>query len=183
MSVFSNRYTILHSKKRLVLGIQVQTEFISCRSLHHHEVVTGRTLKDLVNRTIKNFKKAFGYATEFLHPNPPYYPSGTGESDLLEFILDMMHKNLKASISRKNNIFSGYMAFILFGCLMISERSIRLEEFTEGHLEVPKKYVGREEERRKEKEEKIRLCTIQSIGPNERGLSFDQVRQMKREKE
>ena len=136
----------------------------------------------MADRTIKNGKKALGYANEFLHPDPPYYPSGTGESHLLEFILDKMHENLKAPTPRKNYTFSGYMAFILLGCLMISERSIHLKEFTEGHLEVLKKATRRAEERRKEKEEKARLRTVQLIGPGERELSFDQVRQTKYEK-
>ena len=165
MSVFSKRYTVLHSEKRLVLGIQVETEFISRRLLHNHEVVTGRTLKDVVDRTIKNGTKVLGHATGFLCPNPPYYLLWTGESHLFEFILDKMHENLKASTPRKNYTFLGCMAFILLGCSMTSERSIRLKEFTKDHLEVPKKALGRGEERRKKKKKKPSYVQYNQLVP------------------
>ena len=109
------------------MGIQVQTEFVSCRSLHNHEVVTGIILKDMADRTIKNGKKALGYAKEFLHADPPYYPLGTGESHLLKIILDKMYKDLKAPTPRNNYTFLGYMAFILLWYPMISDNSIRLK--------------------------------------------------------
>ena len=115
----------------------------------------------MADRTIKNGKKALGYAKEFLQPDFPYYPSGTGESHLLEFILDKMYENLKATTPRKNYTFSGYLAFMLMGCPMISDRGTRLKEFTDGRLDGPKKAVGRAEERKKEREEKDRLRTVQ----------------------
>ena len=74
--VLKQKYSPTLGKKD-VLGIQVQTEFISCRSLHNHEVVTGRILKDMADKTIKNANKALGYTKEFFNANPPYYPLGT----------------------------------------------------------------------------------------------------------
>ena len=179
--VLKQIYSPTVGKNRLVSGIQVQTVFIGRRSLHNHEVVTGRTLKDMADRTIKNAKKALGFAKEFLQPVPPYYPSGTGEEHLLKFILDKMHKDLQSNLPRKNYTFPGYMAFVLLGCPMIATTCIK--EFTEGELKEPKKGAGRADARKKESKEKARLRTVQSIGPDERGLSFDQVRQIRREKE
>ena len=102
----------------------------------------------MADRIIKNGKKALEYVKEFLHADPPYYPSGTGESHLLKFILDKMHKDLKAPTLRNNYTFPVYMAFILLGCPMISDSSIHLKDFTKGYLEV-QKAAGRAVERKK----------------------------------
>ena len=91
------------------------------------------------DKTIKNGKKALECAKEFLHADSPYYPLGTGESHLLKFILDKIHEDSKAPTPKKNYKFPGYIGFILLGCPVIFERNICLKEFTEGHLEVPKK--------------------------------------------
>jgi hypothetical protein len=65
------------------------------------EIIAGRKLMDSARLCLLNLKKAYAYALEFLGPPPLHeYKSGTNESDLDEYVLEKMEKDL-AKIPKK----------------------------------------------------------------------------------
>jgi len=137
---------------RLIAGVDVTTDFLRRGTLNKNHPIKGRTLIEMVTTTIQTTKVALSYAYQFLDQKGELQ-EGTTVNNLMNYILDKMwideNNQVVVVVNAVNDdssrrtihdinqipprpadwIFTGYMAFCLFACPIITNPNDRLSMF------------------------------------------------------